>query len=521
MHGFVGSADSRQSLPRRNENRRFSNQEFIATVASVPINRRKPAPLDIANKLPSNIEAERSLLGAILIDNRTLKIISELLVPDDLFHDHHRRIYVAMLEMNEDEKAIDIVTLADYLHQKEALDSSGGAAYIAQLMDGVPHVTNVKYYAKIVRDKSALRGLIHATMAIQQDAMDSHENTETILVRAELAMGKVIAPLTGANGNNPAAVVGFTSLLQRECSPVEYAIEPLLSSRGTGEIFAWRGTGKSYITTQMAIDISLGKAVMFGAHRGGGGHWPISRAYRTLYVYGEMDDSEIKQRAVALSRMADGQIPKDEQLGTMCKDYQRNWRPKLSSALDRKFIEDRIFGHGYEGLILDNFSTLWPTSQEQQSDRSAILAEWFTDLNQRGVWIIFLHHAGKSGEQRGDSEKEDMLSFVLKLRRPANYKAEEGLRVEVHVEKNRHKPSESRWLMPFEIALMKDANGETIWTTRPAQEAQRRAAFEMFKNDMPAMFVGQEVGVSRATIYRWKKQYDEHPNPEFHTEADE
>ena len=490
-------------------------------MSSVPINRIKPLPADIAKKLPCNIDAERSLLGAILLDNRTLKIISEKIVPDDIFHDHHRKIYLAMLEMAEDETAIDLLTLPDYLERKQQLETVGGAAYISKLMDGVPHITNVAHYGKIVREKSVLRGLIHATAAIQQQALDANEDAETIVAHAGISVGQIGTSLIEGNGHNPAVVVGFSSLLTRECAPVEYAIEPLLSSRGTGEIFAWRGTGKSYITTQMAVDISMGKAVMFGGHRGGGGHWPISRAYRTLYVYGEMDDSEIKQRAQALARMTSGDNPKDEQLGTMCKDYQKTWRPKLSTARDRKIIEDRVFGHGYEGLILDNISTLWPTSQEQQSDRSAILAEWFTDLNQRGVWVIFLHHAGKGGDQRGDSEKEDMLSFVLKLRRPANYKAEEGLRVEVHVEKNRHKPSESRWLMPFEIALTKDAEGKTIWTTRPAQEAQRRAAFEMFKNDMPAMFVGQEVGVSRATIYRWKKDYDEHPNPDFHTEHED
>jgi len=492
-------------------------------VSSVPINRPKPLSAAIAPKMPCNTEAERSLLGAILLNNAALKTIAEKIVPNDFFHDHHRRIYIAMMEVAEDEKPIELVSLTEQLERKKEIESVGGAAYVSQLMDGMPRITNVAYYAQLVKEKSVLRGLIHATAAIQQQAFEGEEDAEIIIARAGLSMNQVTSSLTEGSGNNPAVVVGFSSLLNRECAPVEYAIEPLLSSRGTGEIFAWRGTGKSYITTQMAVDISLGKPLMFGGHRGGGGHWPISRGYRTLYVYGEMDDSEIKQRAVALARMADtaGGIPSDDQLGTMCKDYQKTWRPKLSTARDRKFIEDRIFGHGYEGLILDNISTLWPTSQENQSDRSAILAEWFTDLNQRGVWVIFLHHAGKSGEQRGDSEKEDMLSFVLKLRRPANYKAEEGLRVEVHVEKNRHKPSESRWLMPFEIALAKDASGETIWTTRPAQEAQRRAAFEMFKDDMPTMFVGQEIGVSRATIYRWKKDYDEQPNPDFHAGSED
>lgn len=489
-------------------------------MATVAFRRQRSLPSEIEKQLPHNIDAERSLLGAVLMDNSRLDVVAETIQPDDFFHAHHRTIYVAMLKLAEDEQAIDLLTLNDFLHTQSKLDAAGGAAYLAQLTDGVPHVSNVKFYAEIVHQKSVLRGLIYATNAIQQLALSGDENAETVIAAANKSLSEVTQTLNGDAGKNPAVVIGFSSVLKRECAPVEYAIQPLLSSRGTGEIYAWRGTGKSFIGTQMAVDISLGKEMMFGGHKNGGGHWPITRAYRVLYVYGEMDDSTIKERSITIARMNNGQLPTDEQLGTMCKDYQKDWRPKISTYRDRKFIEDRIFGYGYEGVILDNISTLWPAAQEKQSDRSAELAEWFTDLNQRGIWVIFQHHAGKSGEQRGDSEKEDMLDFVIKLRRPANYKVQEGLRIEVHIEKNRFKPERNQWLMPFEIHLTKDANGDPAWLTRPAHESQLRAAFEMFKNDMPVMFVGQEVGVSKATIYRWKKDFDENQNPEFHLTAD-
>jgi replicative DNA helicase len=487
-------------------------------MATVAFRREKPLPVDIAKKLPSNSDAERYVLGAVLMDqgtpNTALATAREHLWVDDFFLPEHQTIFRHMLLMMAAGAPIESVALHESLERSMEVEKAGGAGLIASLTDGMPRVSNVAHYAKLVKEKSVQRQLARDMYHLHNEALEGHSSAEMLTKR----LSEISKPADSAE--NPAVVVGFSSLLQRECAPVEYAIEPLLSSRGTGEIYAWRGTGKSYITTQMAVDISLGRPMMFGGHKGGGGHWPISHAYRVLYVYGEMDDSEIKERSIAIARMTGPTSPTDEQLGTMCKDFQKNWRPKISTARDRKFIEDRIFGYGYEGVILDNISTLWPAATEKQSDRSAELAEWFTDLNQRGVWVIFLHHAGKSGEQRGDSEKEDMLSFVLKLRRPANYKAEEGLRVEVHVEKNRHKPTNSRWLMPFEIALTKDPIGQMIWVTHPAHEAQRRAAFDMFKNDMPAMFVGQEVGVSRATIYRWKKDFDENPNPDFHAEGD-
>ena len=135
--------------------------------------------------LPQNLEAERSILGAVLLDNNTLNATIELLKPEDFFHDHHRRIYQQMIVLGETQQAIDLVTLTEQLQRAGELESSGGAAYVAQLMDGVPRITNVEHYARIVKEKSMLRGLIHATHAIQQQALEAEEDADAILDRAE------------------------------------------------------------------------------------------------------------------------------------------------------------------------------------------------------------------------------------------------------------------------------------------------------------------------------------------------
>src|SRR6202795_3903930 len=135
--------------------------------------------------MPQHMEAERSILGAILLDNNALNPAIEILKPEDFFHDHHRRIYQQMIALGETQQAIDLVTLTDQLHRSGELESSGGHAYIAQLMDGVPHVSNVEHYARIVKEKSLLRGLIHATNAIQQQALEAEDDADAILDRPE------------------------------------------------------------------------------------------------------------------------------------------------------------------------------------------------------------------------------------------------------------------------------------------------------------------------------------------------
>ena len=143
--------------------------------------------------LPQDIEAERSVLGAILLDNNALNAALETLKPEDFFHDHHRRFYRQMIAMHETQQQIDLVTLTDQLHRSGELESSGGPAYIAQLMDGVPHVTNIVFYARIVKEKSLRRGLIYLANAVQLKAFDADEAADTILDQVEKTLADIKA----------------------------------------------------------------------------------------------------------------------------------------------------------------------------------------------------------------------------------------------------------------------------------------------------------------------------------------
>ena len=93
--------------------------------------------------LPQNLDAERSVLGAVLLDNHTLNTAIEKLKPEDFFLEQHRRIFNQMVLLAEAQQAIDLVTLSDQLFRKGELEAAGGAPYLAQLVDGVPHVSNV------------------------------------------------------------------------------------------------------------------------------------------------------------------------------------------------------------------------------------------------------------------------------------------------------------------------------------------------------------------------------------------
>ncbi|HTP69945.1 MAG TPA: replicative DNA helicase [Dongiaceae bacterium] len=135
--------------------------------------------------LPSNLDAERSILGAILLDNSALNTAIEALKADDFFLPQHRQVFNQMIALGEAQHAIDLVTLTEELHRRGELESSGGAPYLASLADGVPRVSNIEHYARIVKEKAMLRNLIHATHNIQQRAFDAEEGADMILDGAE------------------------------------------------------------------------------------------------------------------------------------------------------------------------------------------------------------------------------------------------------------------------------------------------------------------------------------------------
>ncbi len=135
--------------------------------------------------LPHNLEAERSILGAILLDNFALNAAVEKVKSEDFFLPQHRQIYERMVQLGEKQQAIDIVTLMEDLSRRGELESAGGIAYLSQLADGLPRVTNVDHYARIVKEKAVLRSLIHSASAIQEQALAAGEDADVILDRAE------------------------------------------------------------------------------------------------------------------------------------------------------------------------------------------------------------------------------------------------------------------------------------------------------------------------------------------------
>ena len=135
--------------------------------------------------LPHNLEAEKAVLGAVLIDNEQFNRAAELIDSPDFYRHAHQQIFDKMVSLSDRDEVIDLVTLKEELNRAGNLNEVGGPAYIAALVDGVPKSTNVEYYAKIVKEKATLRSLIGSANKILTTAYQDEVEPEVQLDQAE------------------------------------------------------------------------------------------------------------------------------------------------------------------------------------------------------------------------------------------------------------------------------------------------------------------------------------------------
>src|SRR4029079_11052203 len=138
--------------------------------------------------LPNSAEAERAILGAVLLDNGLISQAIEQLRAEDFYVPSHRRIFVAMIALLKRGAEINPILIGEELKKENALESVGGISFITNLTYGLPHSTNIAHYAKVVRGKSMLRQLIRAANKITQEALEQEDEPELILDHAEHAI---------------------------------------------------------------------------------------------------------------------------------------------------------------------------------------------------------------------------------------------------------------------------------------------------------------------------------------------
>ena len=140
----------------------------------------------LSRPLPQNVEAEQAVLGAILIESAVMNQVLEILIPEDFYKDAHRKIYNAMIDLDRDNKPIDLLTLFDYLKANgNLMEEVGESSYLTYLTELVPATENVGYYAKLVKESSILRNLVMAATDIAHKGNEGNLDVDEFIDQAE------------------------------------------------------------------------------------------------------------------------------------------------------------------------------------------------------------------------------------------------------------------------------------------------------------------------------------------------
>jgi replicative DNA helicase len=147
--------------------------------------------ITLEKPLPHNLEAERAIIGAILLEPTYLFQASESVIPEDFYLEANRKIFSALVDMQQGDVGIDLVTVKNELQKRGQLEASGGAGYLANLTDGLPRAMNIPHYAKIVKDASVRRSLIQLASQTMESGYQDDESNKEIIDRLQMALLKI------------------------------------------------------------------------------------------------------------------------------------------------------------------------------------------------------------------------------------------------------------------------------------------------------------------------------------------
>ena len=300
---------------------------------------------------------------------------------------------------------------------------------------------------------------------------------------------------TVQNGSLPSfVVVTMDDFLSMALPERDYLLHPVIPTQGIVIMFAPRGIGKTFAALSAALAVAGGLSVF---------NWRAPKANRVLYVDGEMPALAMQERLSALALGMAAPTHAMKNLAILTPDMQPRPMPDLATIAGQMALEP--FLEGINMLVLDNLATLARTGKENESQSWQPMQSWLLDLRRRGLAVLLIHHAGKSGDQRGTSAREDIMDTVISLRRPRQYSMAEGARFEVHLTKARGIVGDDA--KPFEVHLKAEDN-ILHWEVQELEDVEMEQLKLLLAEGMSIRDCAEEMGMSKSAIHRLKRRLE-------------
>ena len=334
---------------------------------------------------PHNVEAEQSVLGAILLENHAIDRAVEMITPDDFYRESHRRIYMAMLDLAESAEPIDFITLPEILKRRNELEKIGGLSYLTLLLNTVPNAANIRYHCKIVREKAILQNLISSASDIITKAYMEPENIEAFLSETEGIISRIARAATTTSTTAP---LRDMSAIADGSNKAKWVIEGVIPEALMTLLQAPKGHVKTWLALYFGICIASGNAA-FPAYDMVGKPLSDGRTVMkrpVIYLDRENADIVLKPR---LQRMG---CP----LGFKSWSYtQKPEPPRIDApgAVDKWYLPLIEKSEPKPVLIFDTLKKFHSKDENSNTLMEPVMDE-FKKLCSAGATVIILHHAG-------------------------------------------------------------------------------------------------------------------------------
>lgn len=290
----------------------------------------------------------------------------------------------------------------------------------------------------------------------------------------------------------PLTVLTAAEFAALNLPPREYLIRPWLPAKGLAMVYARPGVGKTWFALSAAYAVATGgNFLSFSA--------PAPK--RVLYLDGEMPSEAVRDRLADIMNASNLKPPSDDYFRILSADRNEFGLPDLSDPDGQTAIAPHV--ETADLIVVDNISTLVRHGRENEAESWQPIQDWALRQRRCGRSVLFVHHSGKTGAQRGTSKREDVLDTVICLKRPDGYESSQGARFEVHFDKARGlfgKDAE-----PFE-ALCSVNRGKAVWSASKIINADLKRIEPLFASGMSVRQIAEETGLSKSKVDRLVKQ---------------
>ncbi|KXS37467.1 MAG: Sigma-70 region 4 type 2 [Halomonadaceae bacterium T82-2] len=286
--------------------------------------------------------------------------------------------------------------------------------------------------------------------------------------------------------------VSVADLISMELPERTMLLSPWLPSSGLAMVYAPRGIGKTWFAMCTAYAVAAG-----GEFLG----WEASEAHPVLYIDGEMPAIALQERFVSVIQSSPYQASPDA-LQILTPDLQKRGMPDLSTLEGQVAIEP--FTDPAKLIVVDNIATLCRSGKENEGESWLMVQEWALRMRSQGKTVLFVHHSGKGGQQRGTSRREDVLDTVIGLKAPRGDEDAQGAKFELHFEKNRGfygDDARSR-----EIELTNSPDGRISWAYQSLQDSTYQRVVTLLNEGLLAAEIARELEINKSTAHRHQKR---------------